>query len=124
MEDAGTSGAEIGCGDSLVATYTEDVTFTDQLRVTMAKLLANQEQFLGESGLYNALYLSNLEFTSGSTSGDVVTVELTGELILGGTCDAPRVKAQLEQTAMTATGSGKAEVFVNGGPLDQLLSGK
>ncbi len=122
--DDGVSGAKIGCGDSLVATYTEPVTFTDQLRKSMERLLADDEQFLGQSGLLNALYMSDLEFVAGAIDGDAVTVELTGEVILGGACDAPRVSEQLHQTAETATGAGSSVVLVDGVSLDELMSQK
>jgi hypothetical protein len=42
--------------------------------------------------------------------------------MLGGVCDIPRAKAQLEYTAMTASGATSAQVFVNGRPIDEVLS--
>lgn len=122
--DNGVSGAKIGCGDSLVATYTEPVAFTDQLRKSMERLLSDENQFLGQSGLLNALYMSDLDFVAGAVKGDVVTVELTGQVTLGGVCDAPRVSEQLHQTAETATGAGSSAVLVDGVPLEDLISQK
>lgn len=122
--DNGTAGARIGCGDSLVATYTEPVTFTNQLRASMNRLLRDKDQRHGQSGLSNPLFRSQLAFQSGSVVGDTVIVRLSGSLIQGGACDAPRIKAQLEQTAMTAAGAGSATVTVDGKPLDAVLDGK
>lgn len=124
LEDGGIAGEEIGCGDSLVATYTEPVTFTDQLGTTMERLLADDDMQHGASGLYNALYQSELVFEAGSVDGDTVSVELSGTITLGGTCDAPRVAAQLEQAAETATGTGSANIFLNDRPLEEALSSR
>ncbi|WP_051479212.1 GerMN domain-containing protein [Arthrobacter sp. H5] len=93
------------------------------MKVITARLLADKEQCFGQSALCNALYRSNLAFESGRVEGETVAVNLSSELILGGPCDAPRVKAQLEQTAMTATGVRSASVSFDGVPLDELLSG-
>ena len=44
--------------------------------------------------------------------------------MLGGVCDDPRIKAQLEESALQFNTVDKASVFINGVPLDQLLSGQ
>lgn len=122
--DDGVSGAAIGCGDSLVATYTEPVAFTDQLRASMQRIVSDDSQFLGQSGLYNALYMSDLVYESGSVEGDTVTVNLSGKVVLGGVCDGPRLAEQLAQTAETAVGVGSSVLLVNGVPLSELLGQK
>ncbi|MDN5727775.1 MAG: GerMN domain-containing protein, partial [Propionibacteriales bacterium] len=123
-DDDGQTGRKIGCGDSLVATYTGPQTFSSQLEASMEWLLSHRDRELGGSGLYNALHQSELQFQSGHVDGDTVTVALTGTLAKGGSCDAPRIKAQLRQTAMTSVGAGNARITVNGTPLSQLLGGK
>jgi hypothetical protein len=70
-------GEAIGCGDSLVETYTERLSTPDRVRSAMERLLADKGQFLGESGLYNALYQSDLSFVQASTEAD------TEELLSG-----------------------------------------
>ena len=80
--------------------------------------------YYGESGLYNALYQSNLRLGSISRNGNAWTIRLTGSLLLGGTCDGPRVKAQLEQTALQFSTVKSVRYYVNGQPLESLLSGK
>ena len=124
VDDAGGSGEAIGCGDSLVATYTERLSTPDRVREAMERLLADKGQFLGESGLYNALYQSDLSFVRASTEADTVTVELEGQMQSGGTCDDPRIERQLEQTAAAAAGTGMSVVLVNGVRVEELLSGK
>jgi hypothetical protein len=48
---------------------------------------------------------------------------MSGELMLGGTCDVPRVQAQLERTATQFQSVSKVQFFLNGKPLDEILSG-
>ncbi|WP_217509424.1 hypothetical protein [Pseudarthrobacter sp. C4D7] len=120
--DGGISGPRIGCGDSLVATTTAPVRFTDQVGPSVRTLLANKSRDLGESGLINALYQSNLAYLGGELNGSTISIWLSGQFMLGGVCDIPRAKAQLEYTAMAASGATSAQVFVNGRPIDEVLS--
>lgn len=120
--DNGIAGPGIGCGDSLVATTTAPVRFTDQVGPSMRTLLANRSRTVGMSGLVNVLYQSRLAYVGGELNGSTITVYLSGQFMLGGVCDIPRAKAQLEYTAMAAAGATSARVFVNGRPLDEVLS--
>ena len=122
MGDDGASGAQVGCGDSVVATFTAPERFRDQVGPTLRRLLADHRPLIGQSGLYNALYQSDLEYVSASFDGRTITVWLTGQFMLVGSCDIPRVKAQLEHSAMTAAGAESAVVYVNGVPIDDVLS--
>jgi hypothetical protein len=122
VDDNGVSGPLIGCGDSLVATTTAPVRFTDQVRPSIETLLSNKSRDVGLSGLANVLYQSNLSYAGGELTGSTITINLTGQFMLGGVCDIPRAKAQLEYTAMAAAGATSAQVFVNGRPLDEVLS--
>lgn len=122
IEDNGIAGSMIGCGDSLVARDTAPITTTDLVKSSFQQLLAGKDQFIGQSGLYNALYQSNLTYLDSSVAGDTVTVNLTGTLKLAGECDNPRVQAQLEQTAKTAAGVAKATINLNNKPLAESLS--
>ncbi|MFF1883463.1 hypothetical protein ACFVVC_18565 [Pseudarthrobacter sp. NPDC058196] len=120
--DNGVSGPKIGCGDSLVATTTAPVRFTDQVGPSVGTLLANKSRDVGMSGLVNVLYQSSLTYVAGELDGSTITIWLTGQFMLGGVCDIPRAKAQLEYTAMAASGATSARVFVNGRPIDEVLS--
>ena len=51
-----------------------------------------------------------------------MTVYLTGAVQPGGVCDIPRIEAQLTQTAVTAVGAIRAEIYVNGVGLAEALS--
>ncbi|MFB9712640.1 hypothetical protein [Arthrobacter methylotrophus] len=120
--DNGTSGPMIGCGDSLVATTTAPVSFTDQVGPSIRTLLANKSRAVGMSGLVNVLYQSNLTYLGGELDGSTITIYLSGQFMLSGVCDIPRAKAQLEYTAMAASAATSARVFVNGRPIDDVLS--
>jgi hypothetical protein len=120
--DNGISGPKIGCGDSLVATTTAPVRFTDQVGPSVGALLANKSRDVGMSGLVNVLYQSNLTYLGGELNGSTITIYLSGQFMLGGVCDIPRAKAQLEYTAMAASDATSAQVFVNGRPIDEVLS--
>ncbi|OOP65254.1 hypothetical protein BMF89_00350 [Arthrobacter sp. SRS-W-1-2016] len=120
--DNGTSGPITGCGDSLVATTTAPVRFTDQVGPSIRTLLANKNRAVGLSGLVNVLYQSNLTYLGGELDGSTITIYLSGQFMLSGVCDIPRAKAQLEFTAMAASGATNARVFVNGRPIDDVLS--
>ncbi|UEL30349.1 hypothetical protein KTR40_05130 [Pseudarthrobacter sp. L1SW] len=122
IDDNGISGPRIGCGDSLVATTTAPVRFTDQVGPSVGALLANKSRDVGMSGLVNVLYQSDLQYVGGELDGSTITIYLEGQFMLGGVCDIPRAKAQLEYTAMTAAGATSARVFVNGRPIDEVLS--
>ncbi|MBG6191974.1 hypothetical protein IWX64_002943 [Arthrobacter sp. CAN_A212] len=90
----------------------------------MKTLLANKSRDVGMSGLVNVLYQSRLTYVGGELNGSTVTIWLTGQFMLGGVCDIPRAKAQLEYTAMTAAGATTARVLINGRPIDEVLSQK
>lgn len=117
----GEGSDNFGCGDSLVSTTTEDVTFDDQVKATMEHLLANDNKDIGQSGLYNSLYQSDLSFDHANLNGDVLEVYLIGDVRSGGTCDDPRIHAQLEAAAKTASGAKDVVVYVNNRNLDKVL---
>lgn len=121
-EDAGASGSLIGCDDSAVSIKTTDVTTSNEVKSALEMLLADKNQFYGQSGLYNALYQSNLTYEGSTVENDHITVSLSGDLVLGGECDNPRVKAQLEKTVEDATDASQVSILLNGKPLDEALS--
>jgi hypothetical protein len=121
LEDGGKSGPAIGCGDSLVAV---DLPVND-LKLAVRQLLDNRARLYGQSGLYNALYQSDLQLNSIERTNEGISANLTGKLVLGGECDNPRVKAQLEATLRQSTDTRiPVTIRVNRDLLDDLLSGK
>lgn len=124
MADEGQAGPAIGCGDSIVPIERQIVVTGDPVVAALEELLALDGPYYGGSGLYNSLYHSTLQVESVARDGDTVTVRLTGDFLLGGVCDNPRAEAQVVETVRHAAGVEAVEVYVNGTPLRELLSGK
>jgi hypothetical protein len=110
-----------GCNDSLVAVHDADPSIREPLHAAMSRLLSGPGA-PPASGLYNALSSSTLQYVSGYLDGTTVVVNLTGSVQPGGVCDIPRIEAQLTQTAVTAVGATRAEIYVNGVRLAEVLS--
>jgi len=123
LEDNGKSGKQIGCGDSLVSVDTT-VNDIDLIKGSLTKLLSIKEQNYGESGLYNALYQSSLtiEDIKDDRNAGMISIYLTGNYKLGGTCDAPRFEEQL--TATAAQFNKPITIYLNGKLLSEALSQK
>ena len=102
LEDNGASGPAVGCGDSAVAVQVEIPNTQGVLRAAMEALLSIKTQYYGESGLYNALYQSDLQ--------------------VGGECDAPRIQAQLEQTVRQFPTITDVVIYINDKLLQDVLS--
>ncbi|TSE18124.1 GerMN domain-containing protein [Arthrobacter sp. KBS0703] len=121
LDDGGTSGVRFGCNDSLVAVHDADPSIREPLHAAMSRLLSGPGA-PPATGLYNALSSSTLQYVSGYLDGTTVVVNLTGSVQPGGVCDIPRIEAQLTQTAVTAVGATRAEIYVNGVSLAEVLS--
>lgn len=124
LEDNGQSGTLVGCGDSAIPVTVTIPRTQAVLRAALEKLLSAKEQFYGESGLYNALYQSDLQLRSVTIDQGKAIIHLTGTLMLGGVCDNPRVEAQIEQTALQFSTVNDVAVFINDTPLEEILSQK
>ena len=124
LEDNGQSGTLVGCGDSAVPVTVTIPRTQGVLRAALEKLLSIKQQFYGESGLYNALYQSDLQLKSVTIDQGKAIIHLTGTLMLGGVCDNPRVTAQIEQTALQFSTVNDVAVFINDTPLEEVLSQK
>ena len=86
----GIGGGSVGCGDQVVPVRRDIPKTTAPLTAALNLLLAQKSQYYGESGLYNALYQSNLRIANITRSGDNWTVSLVGTMQLGGVCDNPQ----------------------------------
>lgn len=124
LDDNGKAGKRTGCNDSVVAVERTIARTAAVLTAALNELLSLREQNYGQSGLYNALWRANLKLESIGSAGTRWTIRLTGSLSLGGVCDAPRVKAQLEETALQFATVRSVDFFINGVPLDQALSSR
>lgn len=117
LEDMGQSGMEIGCGDSVVPVEVEIEPTIAPLTAALETLLNIDERFYGQSGLYNALYRSNLAVDRIDIMNGVASIYLVGQLQVGGVCDEPRVRAQIEETALQYYTVDEVQIYVNGEPL-------
>jgi len=122
--DNGASGESIGCGDSIIPVAVDVPRTTGVLRAALDRLLSQKTQYYGESGLYNALYQSNLVIDSLIVQDGEATMRFSGKLQSGGVCDDPRIIAQLEHTALQFSTVQRVSITVNGEDIHNLLSGQ
>ena len=123
VDDNGQAGTPVGCGDSVVPIMVEIPSTLAVLKAALQALLSTKDQFYGQSGLYNALYQSDLQLESASIDASgKASVNLTGSLKMGGECDTPRVQAQLEQTVRQFPNVTEVNIFINGKPIADVLS--
>ena len=124
LEGNGQSGPLVGCGDSAIPIHVTIPPTQGVLRAALEKLFSAKQQSYGESGYYNALYQSDLAIESVRIEQGNAIIHLTGTITLGGVCDAPRVQAQIEQTALQFSTVSDVTVFVNDVPLEDVLSSR
>ena len=122
--DNGASGEQIGCGDSVIAVTRQVPQTQAVLRAALNELLNLKSKDYGQSGLVNSLYQSNLKLDDVYITGGKATVKISGNLSLAGVCDNPRVGAQLNNTVLQFPTVKESEIFINGKPLSDILSGK
>lgn len=122
LEDNGKSGRKIGCGDSLIPVARDIQATTAPLRSALEELLSLKSQTLGESGLYNALYQSQLIVEKAVITDGTAQVSLRGMYTLGGTCDTPRFSEQLKETVLQFSNVQEAVILLNGKDIDEVLS--
>lgn len=121
LEDAGRSGQEIGCGDSLIpVTVTFEPTVAP-LTAALGELFDIDSRTYGQSGLYNALYQSDLTVEGIDIVDGEALIALTGTLQTGGICDTPRIIEQIKQTALQYSTIDRVSVSINGTLLEDLL---
>ncbi len=120
--DNGASGEMVGCGDSAVPVQVEITPTQGVLKAALQALLAIKTKDYGQSGLYNALYQSNLQLGSVKIENSTAFIYLWGSLTLAGECDNPRVEAQLMQTALQFSTVSQAAIFINNQLLKDVLS--
>jgi hypothetical protein len=122
IEDHGQAGKQIGCGDSVVPVQVPIPPTQGVLKASLVALLSLKDQYYGESGLYNALYQSNLQVESVVINAGNAEVHLSGTLTMGGECDTPRVQAQLEETILQFSTVTSVTIYINDRLLSDVLS--
>lgn len=116
---------DLGCGDAVLPAATLDVApIRAPLAAALEELLALGPTVPGRPDLYNALGQSSLQVEAVDLVGDTAIVRLVGEYRIGGVCDEPRVRAQLESTVLQFAAVRQSVMFVNGVLLEELLDGQ
>jgi hypothetical protein len=123
LEDAGATGEEIGCGDSLIPVEIAIEPTIAPLTAALENLFEIDSEFYGQSGLYNPFYNSDLTVDGIDIVNREAQINLSGNLSVGGTCDTPRIEASLEQTALQYSTIDTVTITINGEPLGDVLSG-
>ena len=97
-------GGPVGCEDSLAALEVMVPTWVGTeagITAALTALLNLGGPTVTDEGLANALWASDASVQSVTIDDEGhATVALTGEIPLGGVCDAPRVEAQLSATVL------------------------
>jgi hypothetical protein len=110
-------GGNVGCGDGVVSVTRRVAPTPAPLRAALTELFALKSQTFGESGLYNALYQSDIRIDRVAIVDGRAEVALSGTLRLGGVCDQPRVVAQIEATVRQFRAVTSTAITLNGAPL-------
>ena len=120
--DNGVSGKLIGCGDSLVPVEVRITPTLGVLRAALNELFKLEgQQYYGQSGLYNALYQSDLSIADAAVINGEARIYLTGSFALGGVCDNPRVEEQLKAIALQFNTVDRVSIYINGELLEDVL---
>ncbi len=122
MGDNGKSGKPVGCGDSAIAATVQIPATKRLLWTAMEQLLSVHDQYYGQSGLYNALYQSNLRVQNIRLVNGHAEIWLTGSIKIGGECDDPRVKAQLAETALQFPTVKSVTIYINNRNINDIFS--
>ena len=123
MSHAGVSGRRAGCGGHAKPVQVELPVATPALQGSLEALLAAGNRY-ENAGLYNSLANSPLRIERVERTGTKARIYFTGYLELGGECDGSNVLTQLTETATQFQDLDRAEFFLDGKPLRELLSGK
>jgi hypothetical protein len=120
--DGGRAGRPAGCGDSAVPVEVTLPAPAPALAGALRALLALSARLDARSGLYDPLYASSLQLAGIDRAGPEARVRLAGYLELGDDCEARRILAQLQETALQFEGIRRATFTVDGKPLQELLA--
>jgi hypothetical protein len=113
LDDNGKLGKKIGCGDSLVF-VTKEIDPTPQvLNAALKELFAMHDRIENGQKLYNSIHADALHFIRASVHNGKAHIFLAGTFAAGGMCDAPRMQAQIEQTAFQFPTINEVEVYLN-----------
>lgn len=105
---------EFGCESLLVPVRRELTKTQSDLAEALVQLITIKETAYFDQGLRNAVAPSapTIRLTNIRYEGDTRVIEFEGQFISAGTCDDPRIKAQIEETVKLY--ADKYEIRLNG----------
>jgi len=110
-------GKVIGCNDLLVAIEKDVNVEKSPLESAITELLNTKDT----EELKNYVKGIQLMLFQVTMAGGVADVYLNGELTINGTCDIPRIREQLNETAKQFTDLNKVNFYLNAKPLESYL---
>ncbi|XLQ20421.1 MAG: GerMN domain-containing protein [Candidatus Moraniibacteriota bacterium] len=111
----------IGCDDKLLEVVVGENLSPEE---ALEKLIYLKEIDF-KSGEYNAFLLSDkLEIISFDIENGIAIVKFSDKLMTGGTCDAPRITAQIRETLLPYPEIDEVEVYVGEESIENFLSEK
>lgn len=108
----------LGCGDAVVPVEVPIEPTQAPLTAALERLLAIEDRTFDRPSLYHALYRTDLHIEDLELTDGRATIRLVGHFEIGGVCDAPRVEAQLEETALQFDTVDEVQIFINGTPVE------
>lgn len=123
LGDNGKMGKKIGCEDSLVP-VTRKVTATGApLKAALLELFADRQPDKKEIDLNLGNYWRGMRLKSVSVKNGTAIIHLKGEEPrVAGICDVPRIKGQIIETAMQFSTVKRVKVFIDGKPMEEVVS--
>lgn len=125
VEDNGKRGERIGCGDSVFPITKRVNVSKGHIRAALTALFALGDNLPSGEKYYNSVKQSDISVDRiilEKGAAKVCRVYLKGNLSIGGSCDSPRVEAQLRRTITQFPNVKKARIFLNGKPLEEAQS--
>ncbi|MEW6652551.1 MAG: GerMN domain-containing protein [Bacteroidota bacterium] len=118
LEGSSQQGRTIGCNDILV-----EITKTVKLEKTPLESTINELIAAKDSEeLKNFVKGYQLMVIQLTIANSVADVYLNGELSINGTCDIPRIREQLNETAKQFTELKKVNFYINSQPIENYLN--
>ncbi len=118
INDSKHQGKIIGCNDMLVAVERNVKVDKSPLESAITELLNTKDT----DEFKNYVKGIQLMLFQVTMAGGVADVYLNGELTINGTCDIPRIREQLSETAKQFTDLKKVNFFLNAKPLESYLN--
>lgn len=123
LGDNGKNGKKVGCEDSLVPVTRKVPATAAPLKAAILELLADRDPDKKEIDLNLGNYWRGMQLKSVSIEKGTALIHLTGETPrVAGICDYPRITEQIIETAKQFPTVKKVKVFINGKPMDKVIS--